>query len=371
MEELSFFEKLAVLGSNILAHPIFILLLLSPALIFALNKKITKKIIIAIYIVIIAIVLFVGNTTLFALLDNVIDGLFMSIYFPNFITLFVVVVASAIIALITFTKKNMLKVNKVINIVGFAIVQTIFCLILTVVQVNKIDIYKENALYTNNDVLTLMQLLMGTFVLQILAVLIFNAIEKVTEMLDNKDERVRQYRNLEKAKGLTNVDAEDLFGEEEKIIIPEEKIAPLDRSLIEEEKITPISLIDAINKEQDEKVSSVDIPVIDNKPKFVSSKLDAPDIFGSSPVIEPKKPIEELLMPEPVKAEPSIDKPVEIIPEIPVMEPVKPIVQVEPVVPVVTKQEQQPEEELITNLVIVNLTKTVLAIKNIKRLYTM
>lgn len=371
MEELSFFEKLAVLGSNILAHPIFILLLLSPALIFALNKKITKKIIIAIYIVIIAIVLFVGNTTLFALLDNVIDGLFMSIYFPNFITLFVVVVASAIIALITFTKKNMLKVNKVINIVGFAIVQTIFCLILTVVQVNKIDIYKENALYTNNDVLTLMQLLMGTFVLQILAVLIFNAIEKVTEMLDNKDERVRQYRNLEKAKGLTNVDAEDLFGEEEKIIIPEEKIAPLDRSLIEEEKITPISLIDAINDEQSKNIPEVNNSVVNDKPKFVSSKLDAPDIFGSSPEIEPKKPIEELLMPEPFKPEPSIEKTVEIVPEIPVIEPVKPIVQVEPVVPVVTKQEQQPEEELITNLVIVNLTKTVLAIKNIKRLYTM
>lgn len=85
----------------------------------------------------------------------------------------------------------MLKVNKIINIVGFAIVQTIFCLILVVVQSNGIDIYKKNALYTNSDVLTLMQLLMGTFVLQIIAVLIFNAIEKVTEMLDNKDEMIR------------------------------------------------------------------------------------------------------------------------------------------------------------------------------------
>ena len=210
---------------------------------------------------------------------------------------------------------------------------------------------------------------MGTFVLQILAVLIFNAIEKVTEMLDNKDEKVRQYRNLEKAKNLTNIDAEDLFSVEKKIIIPEDKIAPLDKSLIEERKIMPISLIDAINKEQNEKVSSDDTLAMDNKPKFVSSKLDVPDIFETIPVIESKKPIEELLMPEPVKLEPSIDKPVEIIPEIPVMEPVKPIVQVEPVVPFVEKQE--PEEELITNLVIVNLTKTVLAIKNIKRLYTM
>lgn len=360
MEELSFFEKLAVLGSNILAHPIFILLLLSPALIFALNKKITKKFIIAIYIAIIAIVLFVGNATLFALLDNVIDGLFMTVYFPNFVTLFVVVVASAIIALITFTKKNMLKVNKIINIVGFAIVQTIFCLILTVVQVNKIDIYKENALYTNNDVLTLMQLLMGTFVLQILAVLIFNAIEKVTEMLDNKDEKVRKYRNLEKAKELTSIDAEDLFGAEEKIIIPEEKLAPLDKSLIEENKITPISLLDAINEEQVNSTPEVVAPVVPDKPKFVSSKLDAPDIFEASPIIEPKKPIEELLKPEPVKPKQATPAP-----ELLFAPPIEPVVQ-EPIM-----EKQETEEELITNLVIINLTKTVLAIRNIKRLYTM
>ena len=129
MERLSFLDKLAVLGSNILAHPIFILLLLSPIVIFVLNKKITRKIVIAIYVLILAIVLFVGNSTIFELLDNLIDGIFMTVYFPNFVTLFVVVVASAIIALITFLKKKMFKANKIINITGFAIVQTMFCLV--------------------------------------------------------------------------------------------------------------------------------------------------------------------------------------------------------------------------------------------------
>ena len=315
MQQLTFLEKLAILWENILAHPIFILLLLSPVLIFALNKKIHKKYIIAIYIAIIVIVLFVGKGAIFALLDNVIDGLFMSLYFPNFITLFIVVVASAIIALVTFLKKNMLKVNKIINITGFAVVQTIFCLILSIIQVNKIDIYKENALYTNDDVLTLMQLLMGAFAIQILAVLIFTAIEKITEMLDAKDEKAKQYRNIEKAKKLTDKKQEELLfiAKEEKIELPDtvedqnpleplEPEDPLDKTLIGKEKLTPINLVDAINEEQRNNVTK---------------KIEeAPEIFKTAP-----------LKPEP--------------------------------------------KELITGLVIINLPKTIRAINNIKRIYTM
>lgn len=315
MQQLTFLEKLGILWENIIAHPLFIVLLLSPVLIFALNKKITKKFIIAIYIAIILIVLFVGNTTIFSLLDNLIDGLFMVLYFPNFVTLFIVVVASAIIALITFLKKQILKANKIINITGFAIVQTIFCLILTVIQVNKIDIYKENALYANSDVLTLMQLLMGAFALQVIAVVIFTAIEKITKMLDEKDEKVRKYRNIEKAKQLTNVEVEDLFSRPQELTTQREDnydqniqaiepIDPLDKTLIGKEKITPINLVDAINEEQR---------------KAAKQKIaETPDIFKNAP---------------------SINKP-------------------------------QPKE-LITGLVIINLAKTIKAIHNIKRIYTM
>jgi len=251
----------------------------------------------------------------------------MVLYFPNFVTLFIVVVASAIIALITFLKKQMFKVNKIINITGFAIVQTIFCLILTVIQVNKIDIYKENALYANNDVLTLMQLLMGTFALQILSVLIFTAIEKITEKLDAKDEQVRKYRNIERAKQLTSVEAEELLFTP-KPEIPKEEIVeviketpqeplepleplepedPLDKTLIGKEKITPINLVDAINEEQE---------------KAAKQKIEeTPDIFSATPQF-------------------------------------------------ITNKQPDPKE-LITGLVIINLPKTIKAIYNIKRVYTM
>lgn len=370
MEQLSFFEKLGVLGSNILAHPLFILLLLSPIVIIALNKKITKKFIIAIYIAIILVVLFVGNATLFSLLDNMIDGLFMVLYFPNFITLFIVVVVSAIIMLITFLRKKMLKVNKVINITGFAIVQTIFCLILIVVQSNEIDIYEENALYTNSDVLTLMQLLMGAFALQILGILIFTAIEKITEKLDAKDNEEKVYRNIEKAKELNFEAPEMLFETSNKKYEPKlEKPAPLDKSLIEKEKIKPISLTEAINAEEQN---------LDNK-------------FAKTVTNEPLESKEKVIVERDTSQEKAPNKFIQNIkPDLPsnnkdnlsaVEKVVTPAIFQNPQNMIVKEEEKQPEikqesivkepQELITNLEIVNLEKTIKAIHNIKRLYTM
>lgn len=206
MEQLTLLEKLQVLGSNILQHPLFLVLLLIPIIIFRSNKKNGKKIFIIIYLTAIVFVLFIGNNIIFELFDNLMDGLFMTLYFPNFITLFIVVVLCSIFALISLFSKKMYKINKVINITGFAIVQVIFCLILTFVKVNQINIYADNALYSNNELLTLMQLLIGTFALQVIAILIINGINRVTDILDGKNRRKIKYIKINNNKvGYINV----------------------------------------------------------------------------------------------------------------------------------------------------------------------
>ena len=193
MEELSFFEKLQILGSNVIAHPFFLIILIVPMLIMFLERDTTKKekdikkIILIIYIIVIATVLFIGGSTLFELFDNVVNGIFMTLYFPNFITLFVVIIISAIICLITVFKKNMPKAIRITNFTGFAVVQTLFCLVLVSIQSNDINIYKENALYSNSDVLTLMQLLMGAFLLQIVTVCVITLINRITEMIEERE----------------------------------------------------------------------------------------------------------------------------------------------------------------------------------------
>lgn len=190
MKQLSLIDKIQVFFNNVLEHPLFIVILLVPVIIWLLQKKHGKKAFVIVYLLVILFVLYIGGDVIFKLFDNLMDGLFMTLYFPNFITLFVVVVACSIIALISFLSKKMYKINKIINIFSFALVQLLFVLILTIVKTKNINIYKDNALYVNNDVLTLMQLLIGVFTLQILAILIINAINKVTDILDKRGQSI-------------------------------------------------------------------------------------------------------------------------------------------------------------------------------------
>ena len=204
MEELTFFEKLVVLYENILDHPLFVLLFFVPIILFFLQKKHGKKVFVAVYFLVIFALLISFGDIIFKLFDNLMDGLFMFLYFPNFITLFLVVVACSLIALISLLSKNISRVNRIINYVSFGIIQSLFALILITVRVNKINIYKDNALYTNKDVLTLMQFLIGTFSIQVLSIIIIRLINKATNVLDNKanisSDVKKQIVNLSKTK---------------------------------------------------------------------------------------------------------------------------------------------------------------------------
>ena len=186
MEELSFFEKLVVLYENIIDHPLFVLLFFVPIILFLLQKKHGKKVFIIVYFIVIIAILSIFGDIVFKLFDNLMDGLFMFLYFPNFITLFGVVVACSLIALVSLFSKNINKVSKIINYVSFGIVQSLFALILITVRVNKVNIYKDNALYTNKDILTLMQFLIGVFAIQVLSITIIKLINKATMVLDGK-----------------------------------------------------------------------------------------------------------------------------------------------------------------------------------------
>lgn len=266
MEQLSFMEKLQVLFSNILAHPLFLIILLMPVVLLLLRKRHGKKIFIGVYLLVIIFVLFIGNEVIFELFDNMMDGLFMTLYFPNFITLFVVVVLCSIIALVSFFDKKMYRINKIINITGFAIVQFMFVLILTTVRSNNIDIYADNALYSNSDVLTLMQLLMGAFALQIISILIINGINKVTAILDK------------------NPNKKNIFSRIKKVKIDDSKIGYInvvDTKNPKKTKLKPFSFdLDKI-EEVSVKSSKGESPnIFESKPAF------AVDVFNEKPVLE-------------------------------------------------------------------------------------
>ena len=364
MEQLSFLEKLEVLFQNILAHPFFICILLVPVFLMFFSKKITKKAVILIYIGVLAIVLFVGNITIFSLFDNLVDGIFMALYFPNFITLFIVEVVSAIICLITFLKKDIIKINKIINVTGFSIIQTIFVLILTVIQANDIDIYQENALYASNDVLTLMQLLMGTFALQIITLLVVMGIDRVTAKLDGTEEKLNKHTMKLPEGRITHVNLQDKIIikkpeviKEKEIIVkepdvkldPVRPLKPLDKSLLNDVKINPIDVNEEVAKEKNKPNPTIKKETTEVLGDIESKKVTKQEKKEVNPFddFKPEFPIDKqpkFVNKENLTKKPDLLKPME---------------------------DKKEEKELIANLQIVDFEKMVHAIKNLSIIYTM
>lgn len=315
MEQLSLLDKFKVLFDNIIAHPIFILILFVPLIMLILQKKHGKKAFIIVYVSVLLFVLYTLGDVIFKLFDNLMDGLFMTLYFPNFITLFVVVILVSVIALISFLKKDIKKVNKIINIVSFAIVQMLFVLVLTIIKSKNINIYADNALYSNNDVLTLMQLLIGTFTLQIISLLIIYGINKVTDILENRNKELsddiqNQIDLLSKTKKkdkkfkITSLDNEKVgfinVANKEKTSKPKLKAFKFDVDKLESIQInTPIKIeISEPSKLKPVKFNvskldsvKVNTPIKEKKPKKFKS-IDLEDkVVTINPLLEPTKPI--------------------------------------------------------------------------------
>lgn len=335
MEQLSLLDKFKVLFDNIIAHPIFILILFVPLIMLILQKKHGKKAFIIVYVLVLLFVLYTLGDVIFKLFDNLMDGLFMTLYFPNFITLFVVVILVSVIALISFLKKDIRKVNKIINIISFAIVQMLFVLVLTIIKSKNINIYADNALYSNNDVLTLMQLLIGTFTLQVISLLIIYGINKVTDILENRNKELsddiqNQIDLLSKTKKkdkkfkITNLDNEKVgfinVANKEKTSKPKLKAfkfdvdklesitlnAPIKVEISEPGKLKPV-------KFNVSKLNSVKVNAPIKNKKFKTVNLED-KVVTINPELEPIK--------EPVsKVEPTIEVPK--VEKVPIMEPLQ------------------------------------------------
>lgn len=396
MEQLSFFEKIEVLFQNILAHPIFICILLIPILLIIFNKKITKKAVVLIYIAVLLIILFIGNTTIFSLFDNLVDGIFMTLYFPNFITLFVVEVTSAIICLITFLKKNITKVSKIINITGFVIIQTIFALILTVIQANDIDVYQENALYASNDVLTLMQLLMGTFALQIITLLVVKSIEKITEKLDNAGQsEVIEKHTLKLPEGrITHINLKDkviikkpqvlkevVIKEPEIKIDPIKPQQPLNKTFLKDIKIKPLNVKDEISKEKEPKpiIKKETTEILEKTKPYNNLEKTLPDkiealTLNKNKTDKKEKPKNSKLEKLSVETKSILEDKKQNNNPFDNFKPEYPEIKTSKFINKdLLEQKTKPKEkkELIANLQIVDFEKMIKAIKNLTTVYTM
>lgn len=186
MNDFSLIEKIQLLMELISSSSLFlicsvigIILLIVFIICILLNKKINKFVFISILILISFLLLINYGNIIIKIIDILIDSVFMALYFPSLSTYISVVIFSNILFVISIFNKKQIKVVKITNIINSILLDILLILIIDVVSKNNINIHEQVSLYTNSNLLVLLELSMGIFTSWILVSLFVSAYQKL------------------------------------------------------------------------------------------------------------------------------------------------------------------------------------------------
>ncbi len=132
------------------------------------NKKVTKVLYIGAYIGTFAVLFGLYHEEILNLFDYLFDKIFLFLFFPNLaVYILVLVIINIIIIKSTFSEK-ITKLIKYMNIIFFIVFNIIFYFIVDNILKNNIDVYQQLSIYTNNELLVLVELSMKLFIVWIL-----------------------------------------------------------------------------------------------------------------------------------------------------------------------------------------------------------
>ncbi len=186
IEKLQMFMNL-ITNSQLLMGTI---VLISLVILLFINKQINKKklfrVVLLINIGAFLILLFSYTDQLVNIYNEIVNKVFMNIYFPSvevylFILLFMFV--TLIISICNFKMK---KSYKTINIISFFIIFYLFLMITYIVVTNNIDIFNAESIYTNKDAVAILELSTIIYVLWIIVTLITSISNTIYEYIKVK-----------------------------------------------------------------------------------------------------------------------------------------------------------------------------------------
>lgn len=186
MNDVSLIEKIKTLTDIIISSPLFLFCFMMgiAVLIFFIislkkEKKVNKRIFIFVWLILAIIIIINYNSVIFKIIDNLFDALFMALYFPNTTVYFIILFISNFLFIVSLFRKKINKKFKIINFINALIVDLFLILIMDTVKTNSIDIYNQVSMYTNFNLMILLQLNSAIFISWILISLLFSAHDKL------------------------------------------------------------------------------------------------------------------------------------------------------------------------------------------------
>lgn len=213
MTYLSTIDKIKILFSSLIDFKgvlIFGILMLMLTILYLLKKINTKRYTVSMVLSIILVFLLSILSNLKVLsttFDNFMTVFFTGIYFPSiylYISTLVIVLFAFLFSIINVKLR---RVYKIINRIMFVINSIIFVIILNIIAKNKIDIFSVSSLYTNTNLVGLLEISMSIFLIWIASLITSYVTNSICDRIASKKE-VKEIPVVEKDKKIINYNPE-------------------------------------------------------------------------------------------------------------------------------------------------------------------
>ena len=272
-------------------------------------KKISRKtgflVSLTSYITLLGYMIIIYNKQLGTIGNSIMDNLFMSIYFPSaYVYLFILIVID-IVTFVSLMNNRRSKVYHWIHSIFFFTIQFIFILILELLSKNKIDIFTKTSLFSNKDLIMLLELSINVFILWIITLTFVYFTNMITEKVTLSEMKKKNIPNTNVADMTTLVADINL---NTNTVKEEEKPLPVVASITQPEITTPVNVLPITNVPVVE-TTNIAVPTVENS--VINTTVQTPEV---TPVImeEKEQPFTlnefiptqtEVIIPEPVLVE--------------------------------------------------------------------
>ena len=196
MSYLSIVEKFKILFDMILDVKfifIFLGILVIATFLYLIKKIDNRKYIMVItlsLLLILGIDIVINYKELAEVFDNFMTIFFSNIYFPS-VYVYVGTLLIVAIAFITSMFNKMLnKIYKIINGITFVMNNILLIIILNIIAKNKIDVFTPNELYTNINLVAVLEISIGLFIVWVLSLIVVYTTSVICDRIGNKRREV-------------------------------------------------------------------------------------------------------------------------------------------------------------------------------------
>ena len=192
MSYLSIVEKFKILFDMILDVKfifIFLGVLVIATFLYLIKKIDNRKYIMIItlsLLLILGIDIVINYKELAEVFDNFMTIFFSNIYFPSVYVYVGTLLIVAIAFITSMFNKILNKIYKIINGITFVMNNILLVIILNIIAKNKIDVFTPNELYTNINLVAVLEISIGLFVLWVLSLIVVYTTSVICDRIGNK-----------------------------------------------------------------------------------------------------------------------------------------------------------------------------------------